>query len=310
MEAVKDSIQQRLDKIKYNYLLFFHPEKIEIPLNISKEEKNKYIKQIYQDKANLHIKLGAKRFQKFVKKFDKAKFKFIKRYIKEERLLRWSDAIDDCKAKRKLKKSKSDQEKQKIIETLKRSKVLVRKQLKEERTISYFSGVDKRIELFPAYLERNKRIHKKCLKRNGIILGASISLGIFGVPIVPWILGGYQVIAGFKNFQCMNAQDYYLAIMNKRKSVIVKKNLTKMHETQNQNKELIKGISEGKAEGKDLYTKDGILDSINTVEGLQQLKARLIAAKQQQEEIIEKMITPSENQNMSNDRIIVKNRGK
>ena len=28
------------------------------------------------------------------------------------------------------------------------------------------------------------------------------------------------------------------------------------------------------------------------------------------EEIIEKMITPSENQNMSNDRIIVKNRGK
>ena len=40
MEAVKDSIQQRLDKIKYNYLLFFHPEKIEIPLNISKEEKN------------------------------------------------------------------------------------------------------------------------------------------------------------------------------------------------------------------------------------------------------------------------------
>ena len=70
MEAVKDSIQQRLDKIKYNYLLFFHPEKIEIPLNISKEEKNKYIKQIYQDKANLHIKLGPKRFQKFVKKFD------------------------------------------------------------------------------------------------------------------------------------------------------------------------------------------------------------------------------------------------
>ena len=108
----------------------------------------------------------------------------------------------------------------------------------------------------------------------------------------------------------MNAQDYYLAIMNKRKSVIVKKNLTKMQETYNQNKELIKGISEGKAEGKDLYTKDGILDSINTVEGLQQLKARLIAAKQQQEEIIEKMITPSENQNMSNDGIIVKNRGK
>lgn len=259
MESVKDSIQQRLGKIKYNYLLFFHPEKIKLSdtiivngkkssglqlirqynreltatqrkisqlqemenvaadnIGTSNQElieyQNKSVElqnslnqlrqnlkrqqevqksKIYQDKANLHIKLGAKKFQKFVKKFDKAKFKFIKRYIKEDRLLKWSDAIDECKAKRKLKKSKSDQEKKKIIETMKRSKVLVRKQLKEERTISYFSGVDKRIELFPAYLERNKNIHKKSLKRNGIILGISIGLGALGLPLVACLLGGY-----------------------------------------------------------------------------------------------------------------------
>lgn len=167
MESVKDSIQQRLGKIKYNYLLFFHPEKIKLSdtiivngkkssglqlirqynreltatqrkisqlqemenvaadnIGTSNQElieyQNKSVElqnslnqlrqnlkrqqevqksKIYQDKANLHIKLGAKKFQKFVKKFDKAKFKFIKRYIKEDRLLKWSDAIDECKEK-------------------------------------------------------------------------------------------------------------------------------------------------------------------------------------------------------------------
>lgn len=108
----------------------------------------------------------------------------------------------------------------------------------------------------------------------------------------------------------MNAQDYYLAIMNKRKSSIVKKNLTKIQETYNQNKELIKGISEGKAKGKDLYTKDGILDSINTVEGLQQLKAKLEAARQQQAAIMEKMITPPEIPNTKDNTVTVRNRRK
>lgn len=196
-----------------------------------------------------------------------------------------------------MKEAKSEAEKQAIIEHMKRSKVLLRKQLKEERTIGYFSGVDKRVEVFPAYLERNKGIHKKALKRNGIILGASIGLAILGVPVIPWILGGYQIISGFKNIQCINAQEYYLSVMQARKSSIVKENLTEIKNTYEQNQELLKELGEGKKAGKDLYTEDGILDSINTVEGLQQLKARLMAAREQQEAIIEKMITPPENSN-------------
>lgn len=297
MESVKDSIQQRLDKIKYNYQLLFHPDKIKMPEGISEKEKNRYIKRIYTDKAKIHKKIGAKKFKSFIKKFDKAKFKFIKRFIKEPRLIKWSDKIDEAKVKRKLKEAKSEAEKQAIIEHMKRSKVLLRKQLKEERTIGYFSGVDKRVEVFPAYLERNKGIHKKALKRNGIILGASIGLAILGVPVIPWILGGYQIISGFKNIQCINAQEYYLSVMQARKSSIVKENLTEIKNTYEQNQELLKELGEGKKAGKDLYTEDGILDSINTVEGLQQLKARLMAAREQQEAIIEKMITPPENSN-------------
>ena len=171
MESIKDSIQQRLDKIRYNYLLLFHPEKIKLSdeiivngkkvsssellrqyseqikdveriisklqnmgnvaadnigtanqdlieyqnslanLSMSRDElkrnieesKSKQERQIYKDKAKLHEKLGAKRFQKFVKKFDKAKFKFIKRIIKEDRMLKWSDRLAEYTAAKKMK---------------------------------------------------------------------------------------------------------------------------------------------------------------------------------------------------------------
>lgn len=377
MESIKDSIQQRLDKIRYNYLLLFHPEKIKLSdeiivngkkvsssellrqyseqikdveriisklqnmgnvaadnigtanqdlieyqnslanLSMSRDElkrnieesKSKQERQIYKDKAKLHEKLGAKRFQKFVKKFDKAKFKFIKRIIKEDRMLKWSDRLAEYTAAKKMKKAKTEAEKQEIIDNMRRGKVLVRKQLKEERSINYYQGVDKRVENFYKYISRNKNIHKNSLKMNGALLGVSIGLGIAGVPILSFILGGYQVLAGFKNFQCMNAQDYYLCSLQMRKKAIVKKSLKGIKRTYEENQDLISGIQKGLSEGKDLYSEQGLLDSINTIEGLQQLKDRLISAKKSQDAImdkpkeeitipeaeLDKMITPPEN---------------
>lgn len=320
MESVKDSIQQRLDKIKYNYLLFFHPEKIKIPTNISEEEKNKYIKRVYQDKANLHVKLGAKKFQNFVKKFDKAKFKFIKRVIKEERLLKWHDKITKYDEDKRLKKAKTKEEKIEILNNMERSKVLLRKQLKEERSINYFQGVDRRVQHFYEYIIRNKEIHKNDLIMNGVLLVGSVGLGMVGIPVLPFILGGYQLFAGFKNFQCINAQNYYLSVMNMRKRAIVKKNLTAIKRTYEENPDLIAEIKKGLESGKNLYNEKTLLDSINTIEGLQQLKTLLIEARRNQqsimnqksnkEEILDKLITPPENQNTNNSAIAVRNRGK
>ena len=377
MESVKDSIQQRLDKIRYNYLLLFHPEKIKLSdeilvdgkkvrgkelsrkyseqitetekliselqnmentssdniktanpklieyqnklVDLSKkqeeinheieESKSKQERQIYKDKAKLHEKLGAKRFQKFVKKFDKAKFKFIKRIIKEDRMLKWSDRLAEYTAAKKMKKAKTEAEKQEIIDNMRRGKVLVRKQLKEERSINYYQGVDKRVENFYKYISRNKNIHKNSLKMNGALLGVSVGLGIAGVPILPFILGGYQVLAGFKNFQWMNAQDDYLCSLEMRKKASEKKSLVGIKKTYEENQDLISGIQKGLSEGKDLYSEQGLLDSINTIEGLQQLKDRLMSAKKSQdaimdkpkeeitipEAVLDKMITPPEN---------------
>lgn len=317
MESIKDSIQQRLDKVRYNYQLFMHPEKIEISENLTDEEKKKQHTKIYRDKAKLHEKLGAKKFQKFVKKLDKAKYKVIKRLIKEDRVIKWSDKISESNAEQKLKKAKTKEEKSAIIEEMKRGKVLVRKQLKEERSINYYQGVDKRVEIFYKYIHRNKEIHKNALKLNGVLLGTSVALGLAGVPVLPFVLGGYQIFAGFKNFQCVNAQDYYLSIMNIRKKSIINRNLTKIKKTYEENPELLAELQTGLEKGNDLNSEQGLLDSINTVEGLQQLKARLIAAKKQQanimesstekyEAILDKMITPSEQQRQTTAKVAVK----
>lgn len=310
MVAVKDTIHQRLDRLKYVYQLLFNMDKIEIPTDISESEKNKYIKKVYRDKAKIHEKLGAKRFQKFVKKFDKAKFKVIKHFIKEKRLINWSDKVTEYNAKQALKLAKTDEEKKTIIENMKRGKILVRKQLKEERSINYYQGVDKRIENFDKYINKNKEIHKNALKINGLLLVASVGLGVAGVPVIPFVLGGYQILAGFKNFQCVNAQNYYLSIMNMRRKAIVRKNLTEIKKTYEENPDLIASIKKGLEEGKELDSKQGLLDSINTVEGLQQLKTMLMASRKEQatvmkrtkvktsretEAMLESMITPPEN---------------
>lgn len=314
MLTLKDTFQQRVGKIKYNYMLLLHPEKIEIPEDFSEIEKNKYIKKIYQDKAKIHEKLGAKKFQKFIKKFDKAKFKFIKKIIKENRAIKWCDKEQDIITRKKLKKAKTEAEKKEIIDDMRRGKILVRKQIKEERSINYYQGVDNRIENFDKYITRNKEIHKNALKVNGLLLGVSIGLGVIGVPVLPFVLGGYQVLAGFKNFQCINAQSYYLSMMNMRKKAMVKKQLTEIKKMHDENPDLIASIQKGREEGKDFYNKQDILDSIDTIAGLQQLKKRLIAARERQmaiikeseseipkpiDTILEKMILPLENSNES-----------
>lgn len=210
MDSLKESIQQSVNKIRYTYYLLFCPEKIEIPKDISESDYREYSKQVYQQALKIHEKLGAKRFLKFVRKLDKAKYRFIKDVITEERFLSWCDKLNDYSQAQRLKKAKTEEEKQKIITDKKRSKLLVRIQLREEKSANYFQGIDPELGVFATYLEQNKNIHEQALKINGILLLGSIGLGIAGVPLLPILLGGYQILAGFKNFECINAQLYNL----------------------------------------------------------------------------------------------------
>ncbi len=235
MGSLKESIQQRVNKIRYTYYLLFCPEKIEIPKDISESDYREYSKQVYQKSLKIHEKLGAKQFLKFVRKFDKAKYRFIKDVITEERFLGWSDKLKDYIQEKRLKKAKTEEEKEKIIADTNRSKLVVRIQLRKEKSRNYFQGVDPEIGVFATYLEQNKSIHEEALKINVILLAVSIGLAIVGIPLLPMVLGGYQILAGFKNFQCINAQAYNLKRMAIRGEVLGKKIAQKISDLSKEN---------------------------------------------------------------------------
>lgn len=213
MDSLKESIQQRVNKIRYTYYLLFCPEKIEIPKDISESDYREYSKQVYQKSLKIHEKLGAKQFLKFVRKLDKAKYRFIKAVITEERFLRWYDKLSDYSQTKRLKKAKTEEKKRKIIADTNQSKLVIRIQLRKEKSPNYFQGVDPEIGVFATYLEQNKSIHEEALKINGILLLVSIGLAIAGVPLLPIVLGGYQILAGFKNIECINGQIYNIKRM-------------------------------------------------------------------------------------------------
>lgn len=54
MDRVTSAIQEKLRRLKYNYQLLFHPEKIEIPEGLSKKNREKRVRQLCLDKAKLH----------------------------------------------------------------------------------------------------------------------------------------------------------------------------------------------------------------------------------------------------------------
>ena len=300
MARVTSIIQKKVKRLKYNYQLLFHPDKIEIPENLSEEDRAKKVRQIYLDKANLHKRLGAKRFQAFIKKFDYYKFQFLKNVIGENKVLRGTDATLTKKAKRKLKKAKTPEEKQTIIENLQREKVLTRVQLNEQRSINYYPGVDRRVEQFPIYIQKNKSIHQGCLARNGFILGGCI-LGLsIGLPTIPLVLlGGYQIITGFKNLQCINGQEYYLAKYKANESSIVRRNMKRMQRKHDENPDLVKAIKKAKAEGKNLDNLEALVDSMTDVAALIQLRNLLTQERQASSVVIPNPQLREENQSIS-----------
>lgn len=299
MDGVVSVIQKKIKKIKYNYQLLFHPERVAIPKNLSAKDRVKKIRQTYLDKANLHKRLGAKRFQTFIKKFDHYKFQFLKNVIGEERVLKGTDATLTKKAKRKLKNSKTPEEREAIMENLRREKILTRVQLNEQRSINYYLGVDRRVEQFPSYIKKNKSIHQACLARNGFILGGCI-LGLsIGLPVMPLILlGGYQIIAGFKNLQCINNQEYYLAKYKANEPSIVRRNMRHMKKQHDENPQLIKEMKQAKESGKSLDSLEELVDNITDIDALIQL--RKLLTQERQSALVAKLKPQSTEQTLAN----------
>ena len=292
-------VKSILGRKLYNVRLLFNKAKIIVPEDWSDIIKEQCTKTMYEEKAKLHGKLGAKRFQKVVGKVDNTKYKLLNK-LGEKRVLPIIDKLIDRRYMKYFEEAETDEERRLLEEDYKRSKVLARKQIKIGKSMNYYEGVDKRTELFPFYLSRNKMAHQNALIVDGIVLGSGILLKelvsvvtpfllpipiirTIGVPVlcaIPIIMIGYQSFAIPKNIQCINIQEYNLSRMKAIEKKIVDRKMQNMRNDYDNNRELIYSIENAKEQQKkDLTTKDDIssfIDGLNNLDAIRQLREAII----------------------------------
>ena len=289
-------IGKKIEKVKYNYRLIMKPERIRMPKDLTEKEQERWKRKLYQKKYKLHEKLGARWFQNIVGKYDQKKFwllnkvrnrkrsklltkLFPKRKKKEKPSI--IDRFINYREKELLKKATTEEQIRIIKEETIRNKNIIKKQIKEGKSVNYYEGVDRRVELFPDYLRLNKKHHQNALKKDMVVIGICIGVGLLGMPVLPWIVGSYQALDVIKDLQCINLQEYNLARIKTIEKKLVARNMQKMQQIYNENQEAIESLQKAKQQGKDIYTVEGLLDSLDSVEALQQLRKSFLETKEE-----------------------------
>ena len=289
-------IGKKIEKVKYNYRLIMKPERIRMPKDLTEKEQERWKRKLYQKKYKLHEKLGARWFQNIVGKYDQKKFwllnkvrnrkrsklltkLFPKRKKKEKPSI--IDRFINYREKELLKKATTEEQIRIIKEETIRNKNIIKKQIKEGKSVNYYEGVDRRVELFPDYLRLNKKHHQNALKKDMVVIGICIGVGLLGMPVLPWIVGSYQALDVIKDLQCINLQEYNLARIKTIEKKLVARNMQKMQQIYNENQEAIESLQKAKQQGKNIYTVEGLLDSLDSVEALQQLRKSFLETKEE-----------------------------
>lgn len=289
-------IGKKIEKVKYNYRLIMKPERIRMPKDLTEKEQERWKRKLYQKKYKLHEKLGARWFQNIVGKYDQKKFWLLNKVRNRKRSKLLTKLFPNRKKKEKpsiidrfvnyrekelLKKATTEEQIRIIKEETIRNKNIIKKQIKEGKSVNYYEGVDRRVELFPDYLKLNKKHHQNALKKDMVVIGICIGVGLLGMPVLPWIVGSYQALDVIKDLQCINLQEYNLARIKTIEKKLVARNMQKMQQIYNENQEAIESLQKAKQQGKDIYTVEGLLDSLDSVEALQQLRKSFLETKEE-----------------------------
>lgn len=223
--------------------------------------------QDYDKKINLCKKLGAKQFQKVVLAFDNKKWKLIKKLVPN--YINIGDSYLDKKKDKQLKKAKTYQEKENIMRQFTYRKMLLRKEYNNGENINYH--INTRPSEFISYLNWNKSVHQRGLIFNIAtipVLATAIALGFnFAIPLVV-----FEGIDMFKNFQCVNIQNYNIYRLKKIEKTLKKKEQMQEERQIEQYGDAYEVIGKTLEEKKDIVSIDEILNNIKSKEQLIQLK--------------------------------------
>lgn len=158
--------------------------------------------------------LGAKLFKKIVLKLEEFKYKIIDKFFPN--LTNFYNIILDNYSDKEINKYHSNTTKNKIINDVKREKLILRKEInnKLNRNYHYDGNIDELI----SYLNDNYNIHKKGLISNIIFIVLELLLFNYISSILFVVNNIFLIINFFSlliNFECMNLQKYNLNRINK-----------------------------------------------------------------------------------------------
>lgn len=222
----------------------------------------------YNRKIKHYEKLGALKFQKVVFAVEKAKFKVLKKLFPN--FIKYFDKYCDRKKKREIKRAKSKDEIKQIKIKYKEIKMAGRKEFYQEKNRNYHLN-EKNPEETYRFLKWNKYIHQKNLKINFIIIPFLIA-GLFIQPAIAAPLLAIELFSAGINFQCINIQNYNICRYKRAEKALLRRAERKIDRNIKEYGEATKVISKSIESSEDLPTFDEIINNIDDINQLQQMK--------------------------------------
>lgn len=218
---------------------------------------------------------GARKFQKFVFKVERLKFKMLKPF--SSKIIKFCDRRIDYKISKLIKREQNQVKRNSIILYGEREKLHLRVEFQSEKNRNYHINLLKPEEII-TYLNINKKIHERGLISNFIFLVLSVT-GLFMLSgaiinfLVIFLL--YQIFSSFINFECINLQNYNITRIENKIETLKKVRERRISNRARKYGEVVKVISPLVQKGLNNLQKKEIIDSLSTLEQLEQMKTFL-----------------------------------
>lgn len=280
-------MKEKYKKIKEDLILLLFPQKIKIPKEMNTNQKKEYTQQLWKRKILLHKKLGAEKFQKVVFAVEKVKYKGLKTLCPN--FLKYYNKWNDFHKNRQLKKATTEVERKKIIIKFNEAKLLMKKEFVREQNRNYHIDENNPTE-FIKYLNWNKDIHKKGLKKDAILIPILATGIVLGLPSLTLLLI-IELLSATINWQCINIQDYNIARYRYSEPILKRleeRKIKKRNSEYTEGKELIGRLTQ---ENERIPTIEEIVASIKTPEQAAQIRdwAKSLQKTKSNQQVIEKV---------------------
>ena len=231
-------------------------------------------------------------FQKLVFGLEKQKFKIADHFPS------LYDKIEKSKEKqlnKRLKLAKTEEEKEYLINQYKNELILLRTEKNRKENINYHFDKD-----YPEktlyYLNLNKKIHKRGIIKNGVVISAAIVTSLISnsmpIDIIAYIFMAGETISLLKNIPCVMIQNYNIKRVQKYIDGPYQKYKKRLEKKALKYKEVTHIVSNTINESEKLPSVDEIIASLKTKEQCD-LFLELVQKEIAERETIEKRLQNS-----------------